>query len=1238
MKKIALILFCLLLFLAVCLGIGPYLLHLKKVQDRIVTTLSKEFGSTITIRDIRWHWLPLPRISLLDAKGGNSRVEFLLPEIVLYPSWASLSHLDFSAEKILLIRPRVLVKARGETSAAKEFLLTATKVVVQDGTLRLDRKIKLPGIDRPEDLVFSFTRSEVEILPKGVRFISGGKTSFCDSLELSGTYDILPRHYDIDFNFRGLALQKGISSALGGLLVPTAPEVNGVGHIEGTGLDEIKASLQGEIPCFTVKPEERQLLVNCGFADLLFEKSGNDMFLKINRMEAREPELLLHGIIERNVAAAGPPQWHIDLSGENLDLSGIRKGVLTLWGDNKIAAKVCEIVQGGRARKATYRFDGPLSDLKHLHTMTITADVETAEIHVPKADLQITGASGPIVIKDSVLTGSGLSGSLNESRGRNCSLLLGLGPKNHAFKLDIDINAVVAELPAVLHKLVHHALFNRELDRFGSLTGTAEGHLTIGDSLKKMAVTVSVTGMKAGLLYDRISWPASVEEGRLVVRPGAVEWHGIRGVLGPHQVRNTEGRVFWDSNGVHLDIEQLDGVIAAGPLYTELAARSMLPKKIKKYLSSAQGMLDITEAKLTGPAMAPEKWRYNVHAGLQELSWSSPLVPETPTIREGTALLDNDELVFSGCAGLFLGQPITIEGRLKHVLLENWHGRLRLAGTVNEKIGAWVRQHDWLPAAYFPRLPCTLQDFTIDWGGRDGLHIKGGVLSGSGKQPAPMFFVDLSSSPERLLLKELTLTSPRPGEQGRLMFSRHSRPPRQTSLQWQGTLNARTLEALFANNFIRSGHLQGDLRMEMTDKPGSAVFRGALDASGLHWHWGEAPEAAVALDAHIRGNGDTLTVDTLQLDTGSGPLTVRGAIGRTAEGFAMNMMLVAHAMSREQTLHFLTDLNAKTKRLTGFGVRPEGQAGLASWDLTGKIDFQVGAYTTTFNPPAAFQENGRTVYTLNQLSGTVDLLPGTGRTTHIEHAELCGLTGIGTMYPEENSNSNRFDIFTPPDTPLLFQSVLPCLGFKQDLLEGDFTMVAALQGEPGSWTDGKLEIHSSRGRILRMKLLSKILSVVNVTDLFTSNELAEMNKKGFGYSDLEMLGEVNDNQLDITKVIIRGEGLNLFGKGKLDLQSLDTDFVILVAPLKSLDAIVGNVPLVGQAVGGKNTALISIPVGVTGNIKDPKVIILAPQAVGEAIIDFFKSTLNLPFRLLNPLLPKQPAADGGETPAPAAGQ
>ena len=58
------------------------------------------------------------------------------------------------------------------------------------------------------------------------------------------------------------------------------------------------------------------------------------------------------------------------------------------------------------------------------------------------------------------------------------------------------------------------------------------------------------------------------------------------------------------------------------------------------------------------------------------------------------------------------------------------------------------------------------------------------------------------------------------------------------------------------------------------------------------------------------------------------------------------------------------------------------------------------------------------------------------------------------------------------------------------------------------------------------------------------------------------------------------------------------------------------VPLVGRVLGGHKRTIITIPVGITGNIKDPDINVLGAMAVGKSALKMIGDTLRLPYDLL----------------------
>jgi hypothetical protein len=98
------------------------------------------------------------------------------------------------------------------------------------------------------------------------------------------------------------------------------------------------------------------------------------------------------------------------------------------------------------------------------------------------------------------------------------------------------------------------------------------------------------------------------------------------------------------------------------------------------------------------------------------------------------------------------------------------------------------------------------------------------------------------------------------------------------------------------------------------------------------------------------------------------------------------------------------------------------------------------------------------------------------------------------------------------------------------------------------------------------------------------------------------------------------DAVRLGAHGKVDLLGADSRLTVLVGLLTNVDRITGAIPIVGYVFGGSMTAL---PVGVTGDIRNPLVVPLGPRAVTDSLLGIFERTLKLPGKLV------VPATEGG---------
>jgi hypothetical protein len=168
---------------------------------------------------------------------------------------------------------------------------------------------------------------------------------------------------------------------------------------------------------------------------------------------------------------------------------------------------------------------------------------------------------------------------------------------------------------------------------------------------------------------------------------------------------------------------------------------------------------------------------------------------------------------------------------------------------------------------------------------------------------------------------------------------------------------------------------------------------------------------------------------------------------------------------------------------------------------------------------------------------------------------------------------------------------------------------------------GNVAFSGREGRIYRFGLLAKILSILNLTEIYRG-EVPDLTGEGFAYRSMTANAEIKGGKLIMQECSIDGVSMGIACEGNIDFAEKKMDLTVLVAPFKTVDRIVDIIPLVGHVLGGK---LISIPFKAKGDLKDPDVIPLPPKAVGSGVLGILERTLKLPITIIQPIFP------GGKT-------
>lgn len=1205
------------IFFTALVFLGPRLLDVDTVRSKVAKIMSTKSGWQIDASQLDWYWLPTPHFSLHDTTLSKEDTLLTIPEIRIFPLWRSLLKQKVELKEVKLIKPQLNIDSLTKDKEQINLSLPHALVTVIDGSIVFNK-----GLSPEQAHLFPLTVSEIDatiyLSPDRGDFQLSSKSSSFNFMELEGYFTPRDLGYNFDYEINGLQFNKLLPAFDDDRLLPVEAAISIRGNISGNKTKQLKASVSGDFPCFVAPSETGAFLLDCGNVDLDITKDDTGFKINIKDLQLKNPAMALRGEIAKLAplpSTVDPePIWLLDLVGTDMDLSAIRKGVLTLWGDNHIAKTVCDIVLGGKAKQATFFFKAPLAGFRDIQQMKINVDVEEAEIHPPSTPLFLEKARGPIEINDGYLSGQGLTAKFGNSTGENCSLFLDLAGRKRDFKLDLDIDADLTALPTVLHDLIQHDIFRQELQHFSNIQGRATGHLSIGDTLTNPKVEVNINSVNGGAKYESLSHPFRIRSGNIDISPNNVNWREIRGIVGSHTIREFTGGVSWDKE-LALEIKSAQATFDSKALLAELNNSSALPGEIAKAVTKVEGVIELNKATMSGQITDPENWQYSFDIATSGSRWTSPLLPRPILAERVRARINREQIDLLSGKIWFLEQPLLIEGSFSHKKFSDWQFWTILTGTIREPLAEWIKEKEWIPENYFPAIPCTLDKLKVQWN-NESLKLSGGIAAGMGGITSPSVRLQLESDKNHLRINKLIVSSPK--EQGHLTLDYPKTSNPRLNASWQGFINAKTVNELLSINILPAERVEGDFSVKYSKSPEIKNFTGWVNAQNVDWFLNKNRHDIVIKNLKIIGEEDGLIkIDNAIIATENDELNLNGQLTMKQNIVSFDLGLEAGKINRQTVKKISEDIK------TFSTVDEESKERLETplnKQQKGVLHFKTDIFTSI----PENNEDDISSYVLSPVKGFITIDSNADiYTLDLRDSKICGLDISATLNLEGSKHESSLNIFTDSSSPPLFEDVLPCFGFNKTFIEGAMHLDVNLQGTADKWQDGKADLYSDGGYIHRLGFLSKLFRVINLRDVFSGKNLPDFAKKGFAYTKVDITSHIEANKLHIDKSFIEGEGLNIFGQGTIDLglANWEADLTVMVAPLKSVDAVITKIPLIGKVVGGNKKALLAIPASIKGDLRDPDVTILPPESIGKGFLNLITNTLMVPFQIFSPLLP-----------------
>ncbi len=759
--------------------------------------------------------------------------------------------------------------------------------------------------------------------------------------------------------------------------------------------------------------------------------------------------------------------------------------------------------------------------------MLIKGDVEQVPVYVPEQDLFINAVSGSMKIDKGVLYLRDAEVKLRDSRGSNGSCVLGISDHCHELKLSVTLDADLRDVKWALKKFVDDKVLDRELKEIRDIRGRASGRLIMGDDLRHFDTFVHVSSVHGDLFYKRFKWPVKITGGSVDYGHDVLKWKGLSGKAGKHRITRFTGGLSFKGKG-SLSVENFSGTIDA-PSFLDLWTQFSDLLEVREQLAlDAQGAFRIKrlQGKVYLDDLKAVRYAFSFEPAALEVRTS--LLPGILKVKSGSFYLSNRHFRSRNCRMNLAGSDFYAVLNLTHRKFHDWQGTMKFTGGVNGEIASWVEGHHWVPDEYFPKAPLYLKNFRIDLKKPGQEHIAGVM---TWKRPAAVVDLEIDVFENLLDIKKLRVDSG--GASGSLRLLLDEGKKKRLVLGWNGQISSPVLDGCLRENKLLSGRLSGDIFLDYRAAPGKGFgsTRGNIHATDFFWQWGVSrPLLLRTLDFKINGNEAVFKTDFQlfkDVISASGDLTfLKNTVMTYADLYGDKLSDAGLKLLIEKGMEIAppaVKADSISKRQANGPGRSDGNAFSWNLDMRGKVSFSFDTVDLDLGSRLYAAEKGSrpALVEVEGVSGFGLFSRGKFSDIEIFGDSLCGLDLRASVKADEKGGEHRSLVLkTEKGKKLLFQDFLPCMGIKKRLLTGPFTMRMSLAGPDRILSGrGSLKMHAGRGNIKRYGLLSRILGVVNLVDLFSLEPGIGLMEGGFPYDEITVNSTIDHGIIHLDEAV-----------------------------------------------------------------------------------------------------------------------
>jgi hypothetical protein len=402
---------------------------------------------------------------------------------------------------------------------------------------------------------------------------------------------------------------------------------------DGTG--RIKAGFHSEVSAVRLRHRKRDMAFGEGRISADLEMNAGRLTLTAHGIELNAPRL------SAALALTFDPETHpriaAEISGSEVDADAVRETALFLMPESEDVRDIFNVVRGGRVARITVKMSGDRpAELSKAGNLFIRGHMEGGKIFIPGAGLDLDEVRGDAVISGGILEGTHLEARYRGSRGTEGRLRIGLTAEEPVLEHSIFVDADLAELPAVLGRVIENAAFRAELNRVQQFQGTARGTLRLSGTRRTPQVRVEAEDVRIEARYEPLGLP-------LAFRGGRVSYDRAAAALEVAGLDVRIGRSAFTRLDARLALEAPFALRAAAPAADlDLAeafalAKGLFPEATRGAgIRSVDGRARLEGLRLEGPAAAWRAWNVTAAGGISGLTVRSDHLPAPLELASGS--------------------------------------------------------------------------------------------------------------------------------------------------------------------------------------------------------------------------------------------------------------------------------------------------------------------------------------------------------------------------------------------------------------------------------------------------------------------------------------------------------------------------------------------------------------------------------------------------------------------------